>query len=196
MRKVFIDGGANACHQDYDKKIISEDFEIHAFEPNPIFASAFKKKPAIKYYQKSLWNKNEQKILYKGPHDNGFADSITRSDFGKGGINTECVDCSQFIYNNFNTKDQIILRLDIEGAEYAVMNHLIETGAADLINEFWIEFHIQPGFYENGALKKHLAEQHLGKIKPYLKESNKLKDERGGRQTFVHTKILSEIWRE
>ena len=72
------------------------------------------------------------------------------------------------------------------------MNHLIETGAADLINEFWIEFHIQPGFYENGAfprdwksftaarsVKKHLAEQHLGKIKPYLKGSNKLKDERG-----------------
>ena len=31
MRKVFIDGGANACHQDYDKKINSEDFEIHRF---------------------------------------------------------------------------------------------------------------------------------------------------------------------
>tara|TARA_Y100000310_G_C20587556_1_gene766257 strand:- start:685 stop:1275 length:591 start_codon:yes stop_codon:yes gene_type:complete len=170
-RKFFLDGGANDCHQDYDPKIINDQFEIHAFEPNPIFSSSFKDKN-IKYYQYALWIKNEKRKFYLEP--NTVGSSLLRVRAKRTGneepqeIEVECIDLADFIISKFKKKDVIILRLDIEGAEYSVLDHLIDTGAVDYINEFWIEFH---------PIKKNPP--CIKKIESYFKKGNKLKHGNG-----------------
>jgi FkbM family methyltransferase len=52
-----------------------------------------------------------------------------------------CIDFSKYLMKNFSNKDYIIVKLDIEGAEYDVMQSLIETKAISLINELYVEYH-------------------------------------------------------
>jgi len=50
-------------------------------------------------------------------------------------------DLNEFILTNFTLKDYVVLKLDIEGAEYNVIPHLIDGGAIELITELFIEWH-------------------------------------------------------
>jgi hypothetical protein len=54
----------------------------------------------------------------------------------------DSIDLSDFIKNNFTPEDYIILKLDIEGAEYDVLYHLAQTGVLSYINELWGEWHL------------------------------------------------------
>jgi FkbM family methyltransferase len=50
---------------------------------------------------------------------------------------------SELIHRCHEIYDFIILKLDVEGAEYIIMPHLISTGAAQKIKHMYIEFHSQ-----------------------------------------------------
>ena len=56
-------------------------------------------------------------------------------------IEVESIDLSQWIIDNFDKEDYIILKMDIEGAEYTVLPKLIEDGTASYINRSFIEWH-------------------------------------------------------
>ena len=56
-------------------------------------------------------------------------------------LEVECIRFSDFIQENFKPKDFIVLKLDIEGSEFAVIDDMIATGTMDYINEIYIEFH-------------------------------------------------------
>lgn len=53
----------------------------------------------------------------------------------------ECIDFSNYIKNNFNLNDYIICKMDIEGAEYAVLQKMINDGTIPYIKKLYIEFH-------------------------------------------------------
>jgi len=48
---------------------------------------------------------------------------------------------SNFILENIVLNDELILKLDIEGAEYKVISDLFETGAIKYISRLMIEWH-------------------------------------------------------
>ncbi len=52
-----------------------------------------------------------------------------------------CIDLAAFIRNNFEQEDYIILKLDIEGAEYDVLEQLIQTNTIGWLNELYAEYH-------------------------------------------------------
>lgn len=52
-----------------------------------------------------------------------------------------CVDLARYIRETFSPEDYLILKLDIEGAEYEVLHHLVETQAVQRLNELYVEFH-------------------------------------------------------
>ena len=52
-----------------------------------------------------------------------------------------CVDIAKFISDRYNAEDMIIVKMDIEGAEYELLIHLIKTNVLDLIDYFFLEFH-------------------------------------------------------
>ena len=56
-------------------------------------------------------------------------------------VEVETVDLSQWIKDNFSKEDFIVMKMDIEGAEYTVLPKLIEDGTASYINRAFIEWH-------------------------------------------------------
>lgn len=56
-------------------------------------------------------------------------------------IKVESIDLSSWIKNNFNIYDFIILKMDIEGEEYSVLNKMIDDNTICYINYLYIEFH-------------------------------------------------------
>ena len=52
-----------------------------------------------------------------------------------------CIDFSKYILDNFNKDDFIVIKMDIEGAEYDVLEHMIEKNVLHYINHIIIEFH-------------------------------------------------------
>ena len=51
------------------------------------------------------------------------------------------VDLAGFLIRRFHVDDFVVLKLDVEGAEYAIIPHLIASGAVNLIDEMFFEGH-------------------------------------------------------
>jgi FkbM family methyltransferase len=53
----------------------------------------------------------------------------------------ECFDFSNFILNNFKKEDFIIIKLDIEGAEYPVLEKMIKDDTLKYVDILYVEWH-------------------------------------------------------
>ena len=151
MRKIFLDCGANRGQSIVGaKKQFGSDIEIHSFEAVPILYNKLVDKWNNDYkvhlYNNAVWNKEDIVKIYISTE---WSDSSTlyleKSD-RKIDQNlyaeVKSIDLSEFIKNNFTLEDYIILKLDIEGAEYDVLYHLIQTNILKYINELWGEWHL------------------------------------------------------
>ena len=56
-------------------------------------------------------------------------------------IKVPCVDFSKWILDTFKIDDYIILKINIEGAEYPVLNKMIKDGSIKYIDKLIIAFH-------------------------------------------------------
>ena len=56
-------------------------------------------------------------------------------------IEVESIDLSKWIIKNFKPDDLIVLKMDIEGAEYKVLPKMFEDGSVNYINVALIEWH-------------------------------------------------------
>lgn len=161
MRKVFINIGAG-MGSDIDGFLglspSHKDWEIFAFECNPtlvpIITAAYPKATVL---QLAASTENTKTKLYLGDH---YVKSSLLSSkvnvFKDKFITVETIDISKWLLDNFSKDDYIVLTLDIEGAEYEVLEKMIGDESLDMINELYVEFH--------GKKIKNLAmeyEQHL-----------------------------------
>lgn len=55
--------------------------------------------------------------------------------------NVECFDFSNFILKNLNKEDFIVIKLDIEGAEYPVLEKMIKDDTLSYVNVLYVEWH-------------------------------------------------------
>jgi hypothetical protein len=62
-------------------------------------------------------------------HEDGIREDIPAMNF------------SDFLARNFRPEDTVIVRCDIEGAEYEVLKSLIVTGTAKLVDYIDVEWH-------------------------------------------------------
>jgi FkbM family methyltransferase len=147
MKNVFIDLGFNKGQSvDFFYKLIPDciDYEIHAFEPDPSNFSAFEKFNNVNFYKKAAWTTDGTVKFYLG--SNSFASTINSSKITNikqdRYIDVECLDISKFIVSNFKKDDYIILKIDIEGAEYDLLNHMLSTNCLEYIDDLFVEFHL------------------------------------------------------
>lgn len=158
MKKVFIDVGANKG-QSLDifltKWPDALDYQIVCIEADSRLIGPLSSK--IEEY------KSVQGV--RGPLDielveaaawitNGEVDfyQCTESDFGSslmkdkktGNLSKEpttvpCIDLAKLL---LAFKDYyVVLKMDVEGAEYIVLDHLIKTGALEVVDKLYLEFH-------------------------------------------------------
>lgn len=141
---AFIDcGGHDGCTV---RKLLEQPDPPHStfsFEPHPKYADCYKNLPTF-FYPKAVWIQDGEIMLYPGgKHLEGSSVCPSKSnvDLNKG-FKVECVDLNQWMRTNIVQFDHVILKLDIEGAEYKVLDYLLRKNEAILfIDELYVEWH-------------------------------------------------------
>ncbi len=166
-RKIFIDGGAlDGCSiKKFLRNRIEKDWHVFSFEPNPYLKEDLDKVAShfsnVTIHQKAISTKNENSDFYvmytpasikvRGDKKKNGSSSLLhekiewkqfKNDYlGHEKVTVECVDFSEWLSNNIQPEDYVVLKMDIEGSEYDVLEKLIEEGTFDLIDELYMEWH-------------------------------------------------------
>jgi len=182
-RNIFIDCGANLgqgferLRNRYDLSIYED---IYMFEPLPNAFNFLKEKYIhAKIYNQAVWIDNIEKMFGieiatidgipgVGHASNVLGEKYLRTDnphLSWIEIPVQCIDFATFLKDNFDTTDNIFVKFDIEGAEYSVLEKLIETNTLQFIKTINIEFHShllretqRPESYYLDIFKKHNIE--------------------------------------
>ncbi|KKL74770.1 hypothetical protein LCGC14_2061570 [marine sediment metagenome] len=145
MRKIFIDcGGHCGCSI---KKFIKghSGFECFTFEPNPELAKYYEKLPTT-LIAKAVWSDDGTTQFYLGGHWGHESSSLYAE---KSNVNkdvyaiVEQINLGQWIKDNFNKDDFIVLKFGVEGAEYEVLDSMLKDGSLDYTNELYGEEHFK-----------------------------------------------------
>ena len=155
MRKVYIDCGSNKGKITRD--FLNEgntDFEYFLFEPLPRFHEEYnigemikKDYPDIKltYSAEAIWIKDEElKFFVCGRGHEGSSlceNKVSNKMDHEHPLIVQGIDFSSWIMENFSKDDHIIIKMDIEGAEYQVLPKMITDGSVEYANKMIVEFH-------------------------------------------------------
>lgn len=146
MRKIFIDcGGEKGGSISLFKSSILYDpsFELFGFEPIPGLAESYRNSCDAIFYEGAVW-------IYDGEVDiypclervDGSSLIKEKHDVDKDHpIKVKCIDFSQWLIRNFEITDLIIIKMDIEGSEYKVLNKMIDDGSIRYADRIYIEWH-------------------------------------------------------
>lgn len=150
-RKYIIDCGGwqgdsvNKLRKKYDPK---GNHICHTFEPNDYFIPYYSKFKNHVLHTKAVWIYDGE-IDFHLQKEHAAKKHVGSSIFGRDikpnvreeSIKVQCIDFSKWILDTFNINDYIILKLDIEGAEYKVLEKMLDDGSMNYINELYVELH-------------------------------------------------------
>lgn len=111
---------------------------VHVFEPVPQFAKSiqqrFHNNSNIHIYEAALGNRNDSiSISIDG-------DASSTLLIGERDINISLLSCSELILKN-GWDEIALIKINIEGGEYELLEHLIETGLITRIRNIQVQFH-------------------------------------------------------
>lgn len=140
MRKIFIDCGASdggtveRFRRLYPR---AEQYEIHAFEPDKRFPVI----PSVNFYRDAIWVEDGVVDFYLGlPESSSLIQHKTTGE-----LDTQhpkrvyAVNFSRFIQQF--PRHSVVLKLDIEGAEYAVLGKMISEETIHAVRELHVDWH-------------------------------------------------------
>ena len=153
-RHLFLDcGGLDGCsirrfRREFDP---GERYRIVTFEPNPIYAGAYSDIPRHRLIQAAVYDRDGNAPFYLDREDGDgstlFRHKLTRENGGFGVLDTEnpidvrTIDLSRWLRQNTSILDYVILKLDVEGAEYAILEKMLRDRTLRRIAHLFIEWH-------------------------------------------------------
>lgn len=150
-RGIFVDcGGYDGCSA-IKFLIANPNFDSISFEPNPELWGYYKDVPTT-LVKKGVWYKNQTMNFWIDHIDaDGSSTVATKAVlFGKPEenvnckkINIHCISIPELIIYLSKNYDKIVLKLDIEGSEYDILESLLEQKLIDKIKKLYVEFHWQ-----------------------------------------------------
>lgn len=176
MRNVFIDCGANIGKISLEFKDKNPSYEFYLFEPDPALIPHLTKisnENNFKLIEKAVWTENCKKTFYFGKNTEGNTlliekeRDLRRPEKIRKEIEVECIDFCEWIQNNFSKEDNIYVKMDIEGAEYVLLNKALEDGTIEYIDTLDVEFHIR-------KLKNYITKKEHNTLYKKLKEKTNL----------------------
>jgi len=146
MKRIFIDCGGYYCTSierfmrtaDY-----TPDTEMYSFEPNPDCHGAYEGKDYVKLMKYACWTNNAMTVFNRKTRFGGQANSI----IDNGTFNpdrkviVQCIDFPRWFSENTAEGDDIVLKMDIEGAEYRVIPEMLNRGLFKRIRKAYMEWH-------------------------------------------------------
>lgn len=153
--EAVIELGANIGS--ITKKILIHNKPVYAFEPEP---EAFKHLSSIKSHNltkinKAAWIKNQTMQLHRHKdwlntksHTSSSLKIDKKNVDNKNSINCETIDIADYI---LSLNKKVLIKMDVEGAEYELIHHLLDKKVFKNITYIFCEFH--PKKIKYGFLK-------------------------------------------
>lgn len=168
MKKVFLDFGGNrgqGVRQFVKMYKIDDTWEVETYEPND-FCSLEKELsdlPFVKVKQEAVWTHTgtvqfNRTVMHKdGRPGNEKNMGVAYIDEGSSvlGLNAgdvescvqdildvKCTDISEII-NRYDPDDYILIKMDVEGAEFELVRKLLKDKTIEKVNDIYIEWHPQ-----------------------------------------------------
>lgn len=158
MKKVFVDCGGHQGQSvrgflySLGFKHIEDptEFTIYSFEPNPAVSEKYRDREDIVFSDAAVWIYDGEIDFYVDSHIWAGIPSlgstlIREKDSGDlnfdNPLKVKCIDLSKWIMDNFDKDDFIIVKMDIEGGEYKILNKMIEDDSISYINELRMDWH-------------------------------------------------------
>jgi FkbM family methyltransferase len=177
-KKIFLDMGMHdqqGLTHFIDLLKIDDSWEIHCFEPNPLLPLKNKYDNLnITIHNKAIWTTNTTVTFGQYGNDGTSQGSLIEEtggskhyhDFYKK-IEVETIDIYEFL-SQFKEEDDIYVKMDIEWAEYNVLEYLLSKGIPVNIKKMWIEWH---GKYEEEYInKKNILKNKLKELNVELED--------------------------
>lgn len=152
--KIFIDLGA------YDGDTVEKALKLYsnfdffyAFEPYlpnlEKLRQKYKDNKKIIIFDKAAatYDGRAKFFLHKNIKDKNGADEGSTLEKSKNNVDlnnfveVQTIDLSKFILENFKTSDEIVLKMDIEGTEYELLEKMIKDGSIKYIRALYCEWH-------------------------------------------------------
>lgn len=152
-RKVFLDIGGHigeSIRKFYREVVDADEYEIYTFEPDP---SSYQLLDKMFYEMKNLVIENAclgkeagMVDFYRGKVNYGEGGTLVRNkvtgkiDYSKP-IKVECINIAEWVRNNINEGDYFIVKMNIEGGEYDLMEILLDEDLTGHIDKCFISLH-------------------------------------------------------
>lgn len=149
---VYIDLGAyngDSVEQFLNWRTVSfpdkNDWVIHAFEPNPKFKATLRKKQTdnIHFHEDAAWIENG--VLQFAVDDSPTPLGSTLMPGKKAIWDTkEKINVTAFDFSAWVTQfkdDFVVVKMDVEGAEFPILEKMIKDGTITIPNTLLVEFH-------------------------------------------------------
>lgn len=153
-RHLFVDcGGHNGCSiRRFRKEFDPEGrFEMVTFEPNGLYAACYSDLPRHCLIQAAVYDRDGFQDFFLDREDGDgstlFGNKLTRDTGGFGTLDAanpvrmRTVDLSNWLRQNTTMFDYLILKLDVEGAEYDILEKMIRDRTIRRLNHLFIEWH-------------------------------------------------------
>ena len=150
---VLVDCGANLGEVLGE---LSERFlpqRIFAFEPNPALIpdlerAARRTGRLTEVLSQAVWHRDEVRPFYLGHHESStlMGGKVVPPMYDRQidyahPIDVQCIDFSRWLEALGVGPRSVVVKMDIEGAEYPVLEHLVEQGAVRFISTLLVEWH-------------------------------------------------------
>lgn len=141
--KIYIDAGAyNGDTLDCEKLFGFKADKKIAFEVNPRFIKKLQKTDAEVHHQ-AVWFRNAEIDVYIDKALKPLGTTVFSSKAKKlpliKKIRVESIDFSEFVKNL--DADEIVIKMDIEGAEFPVLDKMIKDNSFRKVKKLYCEFH-------------------------------------------------------
>lgn len=101
-------------------------------------------KENISFINKVVWTHDGEITFYASGRRKGQTNSIYPNPLKPRSERerlVECIDFSKWVKDTFSKDDYIVLKMDIEGAEYEVLTKMLSDQTLDYINIMYLECH-------------------------------------------------------
>ena len=150
---VYIDLGAHTGKTVLARCEEHDDDRIWAFEPNPAclvhprWAEIARRWSHVTLLPVAAWIRDMARPFYRTA--SRLASESGTMMLGKGTgdlsyaapIQVWAVDFSRWLVDHVSLKEHVTLKMDIEGAEYEVLERMLDGGSISWVDELLIEFH-------------------------------------------------------
>lgn len=146
-RHVFIDGGAHKGESVRSFKRTrmyrAHPWDIFAFECHPDLAARLPAAKDVTVVNQAMWTNagSLEFFLTDETTCSSVFKEASRGKLEKRRVKVPSIDFATWLEENAPPDDFVILKLDVEGAEYPILDHVIARDVAARIDILFIEFH-------------------------------------------------------